>query len=413
MAVGKNVERQPLVIAVLTDVFHHLGTGAAAVIDQHIITTLRWNAVNKGLDARTTGHLAGRVADDDPGPRLADGLDVAGQDALDETLGHRHAGSDHHAQLDDGVEDDVEAREMFAVEDEHRVIEHVHIAHRVLVRALALVMDHRRGQEPVLVARLDDAVTQVDVLAVHEEILVKAAQLLQHAGAAQHVGARQDVDALRLLVAQVAQVIFGKQGRPWKQLRQAEDLAERYPWRGEGALALGQEHAIAVHHPGADGSALGMGFHPRNALVQALGRDDGIGVEDERVFSPGLHDGLVVGPCEPHIFLILDIAHLGMPLPREGDAVVARQVIDDDDLAGHALHSLFHRAQGLLQQVLHALVDNDDSQIHGSLSGLFVLISVAQCCAQGGAVVGKFGNMEMYIIKILICQDLSTSLKSK
>ena len=115
---------------------------------------------------------------------------------------------------------------MLAIEDEHGVIENPHIAHRVLVGALALVVNHGRGQEPVFIACLHDAITQVDVLAVHEEVLIKAAQILQHAGAAQHVGTRQDVDALRLQVTQVAQMVFGEPGRAWEQLGQAEDFAE-------------------------------------------------------------------------------------------------------------------------------------------------------------------------------------------
>ena len=104
--------------------------------------------------------------------------------------------------------------------------------------------------------------------------------------------------------------------------------------------------------------------HPRDAVLQTTGRDDGVGVEDERVLALCLHDGLVVGAGKAHILLVLDVGNLRMPLAREGDAVVARQVIDDNHLARHALHGLLDSAQGLLQQVLHAVVDDDDGELH-------------------------------------------------
>ena len=204
------MESQTVNPAMGLNVVNHLVTGYVLVVDEYIIVALGRNSVLEYWDARNLSHLAWAVTDDNPGPRFTGWLAAGWQNALDETFSHRKSSPDDNAQFDNRVEDDVETREMLAVEDEHRVIENPHVAHRVLVRALALVMHHRRRQEPVLVASLDDAVTQVNVLAVHEEILVKTAQLLQHGGAAQHIGARQDVDALRLLVTQVAQVILGE-----------------------------------------------------------------------------------------------------------------------------------------------------------------------------------------------------------
>ena len=185
-------------------------------------------------------------------------LGLDGHQPLEQPACHRHACTHDNTEFDDGIEDDVEAREMLTVENEHGIVEYAHIAHRVLVGALALVVNHGGGQHPVLVPSLDDAVAQVDVLAVHEEIPVKTSQLLQHTGAAQHIGARQDVDTLRLLVAQVAQVVLGKPGRPREQLRESENLAEGHPGGREGTLALGQEHAVGIHHPGTDGAAFGV-----------------------------------------------------------------------------------------------------------------------------------------------------------
>ena len=53
-----------------------------------------------------------------------------------------------------------------------------------------------------------------------------------------------------------------------------------------------------------------------------------------------------------------------MALAREGNAVVPRQVVDDNHLAFNALHGLLHGAQSLFQQILHAVVDDNDGQLH-------------------------------------------------
>ena len=208
--------------------------------------------------------------------------------------------------------------------------------------ALALVVNHGRGQEPVLITRLDDAVTQVDILAIHEKVFIKAMQLLEHIGAAQHVSTRQDVDALRLGVTQVAQVILGEQRGTREQFGKTENLAERHPWCRECPFALGQEHAIGIHHPGSNGTTLGMRTHPCDALLQALRCDDGVRIENERELPVGLHDGLIIGPCKTHIILILNESDLRMALSRKFNTVVTRQVIDNNYLARHIPNGLFH-----------------------------------------------------------------------
>ena len=143
-----------------------------------------------------------------------------------------------------------------------------------------------------------------------------------------------------------------------------------------------------------------MRLHPGNAVLQTSRRDDGVRVQDEGVLAPCLHDGLVVGTGKAHILLVLDIGDLRVALTREGDAVVPRQVIDDNHLAGHALHGLFHRAQGLLQQVLDAVVDDDDGQFHIACGvGHDLLVLIGQCGTDGCAVAGMLGDVEAHAVQ--------------
>ena len=70
---------------------------------------------------------------------------------------------------------------VLAGEDGHGLIEHPHVVEAALLGAFALVVDDLCLREiVVLVTRLDDAVAQIDVLAIHEEGLVQQADLIQH-----------------------------------------------------------------------------------------------------------------------------------------------------------------------------------------------------------------------------------------
>ena len=262
---------------------------------------------------------------------------------LEQALECRHRSPHQHTQLHDGVEHHAHARIVLAVEDEHGLIKDPHVAHRVFLGALALVVDDFHRQKPVFVACQHHPVGEVDVLAVHEKVLVEAAHLLQQGRAAQHEGTGQDVDAVWLSVVEVAEVIAREPPRARKQRRQPENLAERHPGRGEGALALGQEHAVAVDHAHPDGAATFVAAHPLDALLDARAADDGVGVEDEGEEAGGPHDGLIVGPGKAHVVGVLDEGDLRETLPHEVDTVVARVVVHNDDLGIEALGGLLDR----------------------------------------------------------------------
>ena len=62
---------------------------------------------------------------------------------------------------------------MLAEEDEHGLIEHMHIAKRGFLGGLTFIMDDVVGQIPVLPSTLYQAVGKVDILTIHEEVFIQ------------------------------------------------------------------------------------------------------------------------------------------------------------------------------------------------------------------------------------------------
>ena len=63
-------------------------------------------------------------------------------------------------------------RIMLAEEDEHRLIEDMHIAETGFLRALSLIMQDIQRQKIVVITALQHTIGKVDILSIHEEILI-------------------------------------------------------------------------------------------------------------------------------------------------------------------------------------------------------------------------------------------------
>lgn len=112
---------------------------------------------------------------------------------------------------------------MLAEENQHGLVEVVDVAVVGLVGRLALEVGNLKGQVPVLPATLEQAVGEVDVLAVHEEVLIEESHLIEGLTSQQTEGAADDLDASGLVPRQMAHVIA---------LREAEHLQGRDPGCG-------------------------------------------------------------------------------------------------------------------------------------------------------------------------------------
>ena len=62
---------------------------------------------------------------------------------------------------------------VLAEKDEHGFIEHMHITERRLLGAFSFIMKDMLRHIPVMITTLQQTVTQVDILSIHKEILIK------------------------------------------------------------------------------------------------------------------------------------------------------------------------------------------------------------------------------------------------
>ena len=131
----------------------------------------------------------------------------------------------------DGVEE-AQVAVVLAEEDEHGLIEDVDIAVVGLLGGLALIVGDGERQVPVLPAALEQTVGEVDVLAVHKEVLIEQSHLIEGL-ATQHIeGAADDVDASGLVPRQMTHIVsFGE----------AEHLQSSHPRCGQSATRLGRK----------------------------------------------------------------------------------------------------------------------------------------------------------------------------
>lgn len=75
---------------------------------------------------------------------------------------------------------------VLAEEDVHRFVEYLDVAICVLACAFALVVEYACGDVIVAVTGLQQSVGEVDVLAVHEKVLIEQSYLVEEGAAYEH-----------------------------------------------------------------------------------------------------------------------------------------------------------------------------------------------------------------------------------
>ncbi len=100
---------------------------------------------------------------------------------------------------------------MLRGKDGHRLVKGLDVVPALVFRAFALVMQNGAvGQIVIAVACQENPVGEVDVLAIHEEGFVKAANFLKNRAAHEHPGAAVHIHIARFLGGQVARVVGAK-----------------------------------------------------------------------------------------------------------------------------------------------------------------------------------------------------------
>ena len=293
-------------------------------------------------------------------------------------------------RLDGQAQQKTQVAVVFAKEDEHGLVEDVDIAIGLALRALALVVEDAAGQVPVFVAPLEHAVAEVDVLAIHEEVLVEQSDLVERLSPQEAVGAADDLDGVGLVPRQIAHVVSAQPSAVGEALAEPRDLVEGGERRGQSASRLLGVAAVRAQHPHSRGSRLRMGVHEGDGLADGLLADDGVGIEQQHILRLARPDGEVVGARKTEVVAAGDHLHLGEAGREIADGVVLGVVVHHIDLGVDAREGAAQADETLLQVVLDVVADDNDGELMGHLSlCLYKIRCVLWLSLVGGIVLHR------------------------
>src|SRR5574344_1537915 len=97
---------------------------------------------------------------------------------------------------------------MFSEEDKHRLIEHMHIAEARLLSTLTLIMQDGRRKIIIVITSLQNTIRKIDILAIHEEVLVQITHLIDGFLSQQTEGSTHHLYPSRFIPRKCAHIIM-------------------------------------------------------------------------------------------------------------------------------------------------------------------------------------------------------------
>ena len=271
---------------------------------------------------------------------------------------------DGHLQQPDGKKAETMAH-VLVDEDRHRLALEVEDAQRLGATALPSEVDDFGGGHVVdLPAGRMDAIAPVDVVPVHEVVLVHHSHLIHGFFAHHHAGSGKDLDLADLLRIQVGHVVVPEARMVGKEAAQSRHLAEGCQRRGETAPAVQLEGAVRVENLTAGGSRFRMGIHEIDQGAQRVLADEGVGVEQHDVATGRLFEGDVVAGGKAEIRSVEDQPRLGELLRHHLGTAVARVVVGYEDLHLQTLGRIDHRAQSAFSEISGVVAEEYYTQVH-------------------------------------------------
>ncbi len=300
---------------------------------------------------------------------------------------------------------------MLGSEQQHGTVEHQHVVQAAFFGAFPFVVDDAgRGEVVVPPASLDQTPAQVDVLTVHEELLVQQTHIVQGLLPHPHEGPRKDVDFCGLVFCDMPGVISIPLGRPRGQMMQPCHPTKRCPWSGHPALGLRQKLTSPVVHGHPHAPHFRVRLHVRKALHKRVLTDHRVGVQQQDMVPFGLPNGLVVRHGKSNIVAVGHEVHFGKAGPHHFHRSIHTVVVHHPDFQVQTRRCALHRHQALLQECPNIVADNDDTEVHQPLYGrrfnneLDNVASSAYCRAS---------PTETPLAKVVSMHSLSTSLLAK
>lgn len=175
---------------------------------------------------------------------------------------------------------------------------------------------------------------------------------------------------------QVPQVIAGKKPGPGKQPRKPTHFTKRYPRRRKAPFGLRQVPPTAIYHPYPQSAGTRMRVQKSQALLKAVFRQDGIGVQEKDVLSLTCCEGLVIGAAKARIFRIGDKSYKWKTGLQVSGTAIRGVIVHHQHLCqviktlasqpGRLLQGPFHGTKALFQEIPDIVVDNYNRQQHGT-----------------------------------------------
>lgn len=220
---------------------------------------------------------------------------------------------------------------------------------------------------PVVELTLQETIGQVDVFAVHEELLVKDATSLDGLTAAEHEGSADNLNLGSFVMVEISHIILAEGAAAGEETTKSSHLAEGHPRRREATTTLKSEITIDVEHLNADSTHILMGLSMMEAVMERVLSNDGVRIEEEDVLTLRLANGKVVGAAETHIAATGNdvkrgIIGSGKDFADVLDAMIRRVVVNDEDLYIETAltHRSPHAAEALAQVVFDVIGYDDD-----------------------------------------------------
>ena len=296
-------------------------------------------------------------------------IDDRHPEGADKRLDHRQPRRDTDGGTDKKREHS-RAAQMLPDEQMHGVIERPNLVQVASLCALSFVMnDLCRVHVIVLPPRLLNAVTPIEVLAVHEEIFVQSTHLFVRFPPHHHERTAYRVKFVRFVRVEIRQVVFSEEPGTREEGTQTRHLGERRPRPRETPPAGKLKRSVGIED-----------FAAREADVRILGEElqhhaegiflhDRVGVDEKEEFPAGAFQPEVVGPGKAQIALVGDEMYRCEPAADHFDAAVIGGIIHNDDFASYPLRRFPQRYESMMQKVPHVVVDDDNGEKRGGIWG--------------------------------------------
>ena len=171
----------------------------------------------------------------------------------------------------------------------------MHIAETRLLRTLALIMKDINRQVIIMIATFKHTIREIDVLAIHKEILIQQAHLVKGLAAQHTVGTTHHLNLARLVPRQIPHVIPSKQAMLRPAVAESQHLEERHHRRRQSPSALHGTLSCSIEHSHPHSTRIFMDIHEIYTFLQHVFAYNGIRVEQQHILTPALSDSNIVG----------------------------------------------------------------------------------------------------------------------